>query len=224
MNQLRNTIAAALIVVAVIIGLVQPAHAVLTLTLESGGSTVSITDGGAGDLAFSQAGIIMYFGSVGVFTFNITTGISDIGSATPNLVMDLNTLNQSSDAGTLNITFQDTGLLFPTGEITFVSGIGGATLQSSLSYQLSIDGTEILSGGPLSGAFSETQTATLTAGSPYTMTLQTIIAATGPSNTSYNWQAQVPEPPTLLLFGAGLIGVAVWGRRRLKRRTDYNNG
>ena len=218
MNQLKNTIAAALIVIAVIIGLVQPAHAVLTLTLENGGSTVSITDGGSGDLA-SQAGLIIFLGSVGVFTTNVTTGISDIGSATPNLIMDLNTVNLSSAAGTLNITFQDTGLLFPTGQITFVSGIGGATLQSSLSYQLSIDGTEIFSGGPFTGAFSETQTATVSPGNPYTMTLQTIIAATGPSNTSYNWQAQVPEPPTLLLFGAGLIGIAVWGRRRLKRRT-----
>src|ERR687887_479 len=150
MKQLKNTIAAALIVIAVIIGLVQPAHAVLTLTLENGGSTVSITDGGSGDLA-SQAGLIIFLGSVGVFTTNVTTGISDIGSATPSLIMDLNTVNLSSAAGTLNITFQDTGLLFPNGEITFVSGIGGATLQSSLSYQLSIDGTPILSGGPLSG-------------------------------------------------------------------------
>jgi hypothetical protein len=122
MNQLKNTTAAALLFIAVIIGLVHPAHAVLTLTLESDGSTVSITDGGAGD------------------------------------------------------------------------------------------------GGPLSGVFSETQTSIATPGNPYTMALQTVIVATGASASRYDWHRSVPEPPTLLLFGAGLIGVAVWGRRRLKPR------
>jgi hypothetical protein len=29
--------------------------------------------------------------------------------------------------------------------------------------------------------------------------------------------SQIPEPANLLLLGLGLVGVAMWGKRRLKR-------
>lgn len=208
-------IAIAAVFIVVLVGLVRPAQAVLTLELQSGATTVSITDNLPGDLA-PQPGVILFFGSVGVFTLNVTIGITDVGSATPNLIMDLTSVNQSSGPGTLTTTLQDTALLFPTGPTTFVSNITGTPVNSSLSYFLTIDGNPVLSGGPLTGSFADPQTATVNVGSPYTMTLQTEITANGASTTDYGWKVRVPEPSTVLLFGSGLLVVGLLARWRTR--------
>ena len=72
----------------------QPAEAAIQLTLASGGSTVTVDDGGVGD-ANPAAGVITYIGAVGGWEFNVTTG-SIVGS--PNPLIDLNSVNTTLSA------------------------------------------------------------------------------------------------------------------------------
>ena len=82
----------------------EPAAAVATLYLSDGiHAPVTVTDGSGQDLC-PVAGCVTAFASIGVWTINVSTGISN--SPFPHI--DLNSIDQSTAAGTLTIRFGDT--------------------------------------------------------------------------------------------------------------------
>jgi hypothetical protein len=88
------------------------ANAAFVLTIDDPsigtGAEVSITDQDLADQN-TNVGAIVFNGSIGVFTVNVTTGISKPLATAPQL-MDLNSVSVSSaGAGQLNISLTDTG-------------------------------------------------------------------------------------------------------------------
>src|SRR5262245_22975490 len=100
MKQIRVLRVGTLVAVA-LAWFVATANATLTLTLQQGAISKNIEDNQAYD-SNPLTGVVTYIGSVGVFSINVTTGISGSANTLPNVLMDVNTVNQSTAAGTLN--------------------------------------------------------------------------------------------------------------------------
>ena len=215
---------------ALLVGGVRDAHAVPVLTLSDGATTVVVTDNGAGDLD-ATVGAIAFVGSVGVFTTNITGGVTKpvIGTALqPH--MDLVDQSVSSSAGgTLTITFSEDSF---AGTLPgFGMAIGGtADALGSVSYSAYYDNANVLSGPlPLSGsaaligslgpfgpgAFSGSA-AFATAQVPlYSLTQVVTVTHTGAGVSSFNAELQqVPLPASALLMALGSPMMVVFRRRK----------
>ncbi len=198
------------------------AYAIPLLQLSDGVSTVTITDGLAGDLN-SVEGAVTFGGSVGNFFVNVSTGISYPTLGTSTLpYLDLSSVNvSSSSGGTLTIRFTQTDFSNTSGSpFLITSEIGGVT-QGTVSYQSYFDasntafGTASLLGnlGPFSGAFSGSSLDNMTATGLYSLTLVTTITHAGggslPQSSSFNATLRVPEPGTVTLLGAVLLGIGL---------------
>ena len=195
------------------------ANAVPTLRLTSGATVITVTDGGVGD-ANAAAGAVTYIGAVGVFTINVTTGISSGPAAVPN--MDLNSVDTTSAAGgTLKIEFSDNGFTpVPAG---FSLALGGVT-QGTASFAAYADssnalfgtGTLLASSGPFTGAFADTDNASsLGISAPYSLTLVANLTHSGAQNSSFNYHLTVPDGgATLMLLGSSLTVLGLFARSR----------
>jgi hypothetical protein len=206
---------------SVLVATTQVASAGAILELSDGITTVSVLDGGAGDIN-AATGAITYYGSIGNFSMNVTTGLSKpvIGGVN-NPKLDLNSINvSSSGGGTLTIRLTDDGFGssgYPGWE-TLIGGVTGGTISLVSSYTLD-GGTEqeISNLGPFSaGAFSASvhQFTGILTGS-YSLSLAATIVHSSAANSSFNAEIQPnPEPSTLALLGAAAVGFAALRRRR----------
>lgn len=204
---------------------------VLRLSANNGTTWTTITDGGAGDVNGS-AGAITFVGSIGVWTLNVSTGVSK-----PNLPtlheMDLNSVNVSSGAGRLIIELTDTdfapiaggtligsvGGTLPAGTGNSFEGFGFKSLSNDefADYDLAAD----VHNGPFFGAGFFGSNAFDSHGAisdPYSMTIRTVITHTGAGATSFDYHLRnvVPVPAGIVLLGMGapLLGAGYWMRRR----------
>ena len=188
------------------------AYALPTLTLSDGTTTVTIEDGSALDTV-GIAGIVGYAGTIGNWLLSTNTGFTPTVGPT----MHLNSANTSTGAGELTIKFTDalSAEWFGTGATAAVGGYvaSGGTVDFTTyinSQQQSYLG---VFGGP--GAFAESQTFQFTPTGQDIIELVAEIEHDAAGVTSFDFDvAPVPEPGTMLLLGAGFLGLAIYGKRR----------
>jgi hypothetical protein len=221
-------VARVIFAVGISLGMIASVNATPMLKLTSGASEVLVSDGGAGDSSGAGDGIVAFNGALGNWTLNVATGISKpaLGSAdTPEL--DLNSVNLSSAgaASTVNIWLTDTDFSAKSSLVGMVAAIGGTT-SGQISYRTFYDagntafGTanELTNVGPLSdAAFSSLVTSAFSSVTKYSLTLLVSIthaASTTSRVSSFDAFVRVPEPSSLLLFGAGLLALVYVVRRQ----------
>ena len=201
------------------IGMATAAQA-LTLTLQSGADTQVITDNGAGDLA-SAAGSILYSGVVNGITVNFASGASTF---TPSLgKFDIASLIVTG-TGILNLTLSDTGLVLtapatnPNVQITQHLSDSNPGAPATVSSDVKINGVSVPGiASSVTGTASTVTTGFAHITGPFTM--DELVAINLGTNSFVSLDsavtiAPVPEPGTMMLLGAGFLGLAIYGKRR----------
>ena len=226
-----------LLVAAVAIATVfawSPADAGMVMRLTQGASSVTITDNGAGDIN-ATVGEITWQGALGVFTTNVTVGLSK--PSLPNTPvfakMDMTSVNVSGGPGTIKIELTDTDFAAmpdpPGGQL--IASVGGTTRGTAEFWAYKDPNNQEFGLGPINAhlgpfspvAFSGTGMAPHgPLANPYSMTLVAELnhgAGIG-VNTSFNFEVVnvVPEPATLALLGLGLAGAGMASRRRKSKK------
>jgi len=207
------------------------AMAIPTLRLTDGFTTIDIADGSALD-ANGLLGGVTYIGSVGSnWTLNVATGVTKPFQGTALVpYMDLNSVNSSAGAGSLEILFSETGFVVNPAVSGFTTHVGGTT-QGTFEVKSFFDTNNVLFGKPLTGALAdlgpyatgsfagtEVNSAAFGTNQNYSLTLDAIITHAGLGTTSFDAQlTPVPEPGTMMLLGIGMLGMAIYGKRRMNK-------
>jgi hypothetical protein len=106
-----------------LIGWVTAAHAVPTLQISDGSTTVTVVDNGVGDLN-PLVGVVTFAGSFPGLIVTVDTGVSKPVMPFPGAI-DLNAIQIAPGAKDFTIKFSDTDFVFPTGATSLIMTLGG---------------------------------------------------------------------------------------------------
>jgi hypothetical protein len=222
MKILKRLIVLGMVVLGGLIGMQTSSYAAsFALLLEDGvNPAITINDGGLGDLD-SRAGVIVFNGSIGVWTLNVSTGLTYPEAGSPAApYLDLNSLNSSTGAGTLDIYLSATDYTRPGGAVLNVGGTTAGTAEFSAYYDpgnaLFAETVEIGELEFVGPAFSGTAGGPVVGGTPYSLTVEATIEHGGRGVSSFDAELKVPEPSLILLMGFGLVGL--WGFRKRSKK------
>lgn len=208
---------------ALFAGTVGIAQAIPTLFLDDGaGHHVTVADGAAND-ASSDPGVVTFNGALGVWTINVSTGISD----SPVPFIDLNSIDRSKSAGTLTIWFSDTGFNKAGGAQTQIGGTttGSVTFASWWDPQNRLFAGLLAPGIPLTPSttystrsFSGDAFAPGSVDGVYSLTEMLKIKHRGSATSSFDALITVPDSGTsVALLGTAILGV--FGLASARRRS-----
>jgi len=182
------------------------AYAIPTLVLNSGTTTVTVTDNGSGD-SNGGSGTVVYSGTVGNWLLTITTGV-----AGGNPTLEVNSQDVAGGSpDPLTITFSDPAQLV-TGPNNFGAGLSSTTIGlpgGTVTYNVLVDGS---TAATISGSGSAT--GSLSSGS-HTVAEQVIVAGSGAGTASFDASLTVPDAgTTVVLLGVSLTALGVFGCSR----------
>lgn len=222
MNRMKKTLALAPVAGAAAFALTAlPAHATAYLSVYD-----SATSSYLCNVSSASDGGLNCAGKIGSFSFTADTGIDLTAGGLPSLDLDFDGAGKAPPTDTLTITYYVNDAV-PTGPTAFLTTWGGtanknatgsfesAYADASGFYTLATfgSGSPTFSGSWLAGPF----TIDPFAGDTYELGFIDELNLTGGEGQisgDMTIQAYVPEPATLALFAAGLLGGAVGLRRR----------
>ncbi len=170
------------------------------------------------------AGVISFNGSIGGWSINVSTGINNGNDG-----IDLNSVNKTSTAGTLDVYFQTDGV---SGSTPFTAQIGGTNpAGGTTTYDGCITSNDLFidfcafqndvgaTTFSATGGFSKNYGNITPASSPFGL-MEELNLVAGSSGGTFSGDyslVPVPEPSSIVLFGGALLIACGAMRRKVQK-------
>jgi hypothetical protein len=202
------------------------ANATVQISLTNGASSVTVTDGGVGDVC-AAVNCVTFSGAIGNYLINVSTGIAQ---QTANPFLDLNSVNVAiqGNAGLLTIATSANNYTVPAQQFSLqvggTSSLGGVSSfaayggnSNTLFDTSQLLGSLSFPSSPFSGVTAPSSVGSTA--SPYSLTVVAQLNGITAGSASFNAALDVvPEPATMALLGVSLL-LAAGGLRRKLRNT-----